>query len=97
MSSTLAGSLVIDTSTAETRYTASNDMDLVDQPGLTLHFGLDQTTTSGDFSNTGSIGNDASYAGVANGALRTEPGIFGSALQLDGTKAFLESGRGNIT
>ena len=97
MSSTLAGSLVIDTSTAETRYTSSNDMDLVDQTGLTLHFGFDQTLPSGDFSNTGSIGNDAFYAGVANGTLHTEDGMFGSALQLDGTSAFLESGRGNIT
>ena len=72
-------------------------MDLVDQTGRTLHFGFDQTTPSGDFSNTGSIGNDAFYAGTANGTLHTEDGMFGSALQLDGTSAFLESGRGNIT
>ena len=71
-------------------------MDLVDQTGLTIHFGFDQTTPSGAFSNTGSIGNHY-YEGVSHGGLGTQTGMFGTALELNGTDAYMESGRGNIT
>lgn len=91
-----AGTLVIDASGSETRYTTSGDMALVDQRGLTMHFDFDQKAASGNFSNRGSIGNDF-YEGIANGGAVAVPGVLGSALQLNGATAFVESGRGNIT
>jgi len=96
MPSTQAGTLTIDTSGAATSNATTGNMDLVDQTGLTIHFGFDQTTPSGAFSNTGSIGDDH-YEGVAHGGLDTQDGMFGAALELNGTDAYVESGRGNIT
>jgi hypothetical protein len=96
MPSTKAGTLTIDTSGAATSYATTGNMDLVDQTGLTIHFGFDQTTPSGAFSNTGSIGDDH-YEGLAHGGLNTQDGMFGAALKLNGNDAFVESGRGNIT
>ena len=96
MPSTRAGTLTIDTGGVASTYVTSGDLDLVDQIGLTIHFGFDQTTPSGAFSNTGSIGNHY-YEGVSHGGLDTQAGMFGNALQLNGTDAYMESGRGNIT
>ncbi len=95
-SSFIAGSLLIDTSGSATRYSASGGLALVDQIGLTMHFDFDKTTASGNFSNRGSIGNDYNE-GVAMGGAAVVPGMFGSAIQLNGSTAFVESGRGNIT
>jgi len=91
-----AGSLLIDTSGSATRYSASGSLAMVDQQGLTMHFDFDKTTASDNFSNRGSIGNDF-YEGIAKGGAVTVSGMFGSAIQLNGSTAFVESGRGNIT
>jgi hypothetical protein len=91
-----SGVLNVDVRRSATRFSASGDLQILDQTGLVMHFGFDQTTASGHFSNSGGIGNDW-YEGVAQGRLNTAPGKFGSSASLNGIDAFVESGRGNLT
>jgi hypothetical protein len=90
------GTLAIDTSGADTTYQTSGLLDFVDYRGLVINFDFDQTTTSGNYSNSGSIGN-LYYEGQKNGNVSVGSGMFGNGILLNGSTGYVESGRGNIT
>ena len=95
-SSVRAGRLSIDLRGAAAKYSGSGMLTFVNQTAPAVHFGFDATTEAGNFSNTGSIGNDW-YEGKITGLVTTPTGKFGDGARLSGSKAFVESGRGNVT
>jgi len=90
------GTLAIDVSGIDTIYQTSGWLEFVDYTGLVINFDFDQSTASGNYSNSGSIGNTY-YEGQKTGNVAVSPGMFGNGILLDGSTGFVESGRGNIT
>ena len=90
------GTLAIDTSGIDTTYQKSGLLEFVDYKSLVVNFDFDQTVASGNYSNSGSIGN-LYYEGRKTGNVTASPGMFGNGILLDGSTGYIESGRGNIT
>jgi hypothetical protein len=90
------GTLTIDVATAVLAAEGTGVLEIGRDDGLGLHLSLDESSASGPFGNTGSLGNEY-YAGIAQGTPISVPGRLSRALRFDGVDDFVESGRGNPT